>query len=111
MILSPVAELRARLDVTEGDVSDAQLEHVLEVAAGLLGPWVEVPEWPNPHQALVDEATVQLAIKVWDTGTRGTAGLDMSGEWTMPAPAATPGLVRSVFGVLGPALSGGGLSV
>ena len=37
---------------------------------------------------------------------------DAAGEWlTLPAPAATPGLVRSIFGTLGPALATGGVSV
>lgn len=104
-----LAELRRRLDVPEDLVDDELLTHFLDVAAADLAPWLV--EDTAPFQGNVDEATLQLACKVWDASTRGLAGFTQSGEWLSPAPSATPGLVRSVFGALGPALSMGGLSV
>ena len=107
-----LAELRRRLDVPADIVGDELLTHMLDVAGALIGPWLAAPGVdPDPYADLVDEATVELAVKVYDAGSRGLVGVDAAGEWTMPAPAATPGLVRSVFGVLGPALATGGLSV
>jgi len=105
-------ELRRRLDVPADLVPDALLDATLEVAASSVGMWLD----PDPliqaqYQANIDEATVQLAVKVWDTSVRGVSGMDAAGEWQMPTPAASPGLVRSVFGVLGPAMASGGVSV
>lgn len=120
-----LAELRRRLDVPEDLVSDELLRHLLDVSAGLIQPWlsgpvpwlwlsapVEPEESPDPALApLIDEATVELAVKVYDVSPRGVATMDAGGEWILPSPSATPGLVRSVFGVLGPALATGGISV
>lgn len=112
MIADLLTELRRRLAVTPGQVPDEALSHFLEVADGLLLPWLADPAVsPDPHQDLVDEAVVQLAVKLYDVSARGVAGPGIDGDWTYPAPSATPGLVRSVFGVLGPALATGGLSV
>jgi hypothetical protein len=104
-----LAELRRRLDVDAAALPDELLTHMLEVSAALIAPWL-APERidPDPLQPLVDEATVQLAVKVIDVSPRGVITPD--GELLLPA-SATPGLVRSVFGVLGPALHTGGLSV
>lgn len=101
-----LAELRRRLDVTPSDLSDELLEHMLDVSTQLLAPWLV--EDLDFYQANVDEATVQLAVKIVDVSPRGL--IDPAGEVLMPT-SATPGLVRSVFGVLGPALAQGGLSV
>jgi hypothetical protein len=104
--MDQLAEVRRRLDVPAAAVSDEVLTHMLDVAARLVDPWLV--EDPTPYLPLVDEATVQLAVKVYDVSPRGV--VDPLGDWA-PAPGATPGLVRSVFGVLGPALNTGGLSV
>lgn len=104
-----LAELRRRLDVPTDLVDDETLTHFLDVAIADLAPWLV--EDPSPFQANVDEATLQLAVKMWDTSTRGVAMLTPDGQWTAPTPSASPGLVRSVYGALGPALHAGGVSV
>lgn len=112
MIDDLVGELRNRLDVAPDIATDDQLQHVLDVAAAAVDPWItpaDVP--PHPQQASIDEAIVQLAVKVWDAGVRGLIGVDQTGEWTVPSAAATPGMVRAVFGVLAPAMPTGGVAV
>lgn len=104
-----LAELRRRLDVPAEALSDELLTHMLDVSAALIAPWLAPAAIdPDPLQPLIDEATVQLAVKIIDVSPRGL--IDPTGELLLPT-SATPGLVRSVFGVLGPALHTGGLSV
>lgn len=92
------------------EASDELLSHLLDVAADLIAPWLVSD--PSRYQHLVDEGTVQLGVKLYDIAPRGVAAMDASGDWvTLPTPSATPGLVRSVYGVLGPAMAMGGLSV
>jgi hypothetical protein len=105
-----VDELRRRLDVPPELVDDVMLLACLDVAQEGISPWLAADAYTT-YRASVDEGVYQLAVKVWDTGTKGTSSVDAVGEFMMPAPSATPGLVRSVFGVLGPALKQGGLSV
>ena len=104
-------ELRRRLDVPVDLVPDALLDDVLTAAAVNLAPWV-APADPGPHpfQGNIDRATVALAVKLWDTQSRGVASSDVLGT-SPPRPSASPGLARSVFGELGPALYLGGVSV
>ncbi len=102
-------ELRRRLDVPTDLADDALLAHFLDVSMQALSPWLV--EDVAPWQANVDEATLELAVKVWDSSARGMAAFSSDGQWVAPSPSATPGLVRSVFGALGPALAMGGLSV
>lgn len=109
MISDLRAELRRRLDVPTDLVDDELLNHFLDAADTALAEWLVAD--PAPFQANVDEATVQLAVKLWDTSTRGVAMFSPDGQWSAPAPSASPGLVRSVFGALGPALARGGVSV
>lgn len=104
-------ELRRRLDVPVDLVPDARLDQALLVAGNLVEPWRGVHVEPDPFQANVDEATVQLAVKLWDVAARGATSMDAMGEFLAPAPAATPGLIRSIFGALGPAMNTGGVSV
>lgn len=102
-------ELRRRLDVPIDLAGDALLQHFLDVATAGISPWLV--DDPAAYPAAVDEATVQLAVKLWDTSTHGVAGASPDGQWMTPAPSASPGLVRAVFGALGPALKTGGVSV
>jgi hypothetical protein len=102
--------LRRRLDVPPELVDDAYLIACLDVAQEGISPWL-APDAYTLYPASVAEWTYQLAVKVWDTGTKGTSSVDAVGEFMMPAPSATPGLIRSTFGVAGPALKQGGLSV
>lgn len=102
-------ELRRRLDVPADLVPDATLDRFILVAGNALAPWLVADPTPWPDN--VDEGTLQLAVKLYDTAGRGITSMDGAGEWAAPAPAASPGLIRSVFGALGPALSAGGVSV
>lgn len=102
-------DLRRRLDVPVDLASDELLTHFLDVAMAALAPWFA--EDSAQYQENVDEAILQLAVKMWDAGSRGLAGFTQSGDWVAPAPSSTPGMVRSVFGALGPALRMGGVSV
>lgn len=99
-----LTELRSRLDLV-GDltVPDSRLQWCVDVATAMVSEWQ-----PEGNRILVDEATVQLAVKVYDLGSRGTVGMDPAGEWVAPAPTATAGLINSVMGILGPALPTGG---
>ena len=104
-----LAELRRRLDVPTSALSDELLDHMLDVSLNALTPWlIPTTVSPNPYQANVDEATVQLAVKLVDASPRGLVDAD---GYLTPTMSATPGLVRAVFGALGPALAKGGLSV
>jgi hypothetical protein len=105
-----VDELRRRLDAPAEFVDDTLLAAALDVAGSAIAPWLS-DDARTLYPAAVDEAVYQMAVKVWDTGSKGVASVDALGEFTMPAPSATPGMVRSVLGVLGPALKQGGLSV
>ncbi len=104
-------ELRRRLDVPVDLVPDALLDQVLLVADHNITPWVDGTLDPHPYQANIDEAVLQLAVKLWDVSGRGVAGVDVVGDFLAPPPSASPGMVRSVFGTLGPALLTGGVSV
>jgi len=109
MVVS-VDELRRRLDAPAEFVDDTQLQACLDVAAEGIGPWL-VTDARTLYPASVEEWNYQLAIKVWDTGTKGVASVDAVGEFMMPAPAASQSMVRSTFGAAGPALRQGGLTV
>lgn len=103
-------ELRRRLDVPIDLASDQLLDATLAVAGNAIDPWVS-PDPINAYQANIDEATFQLAVKIWDISNKGINSQDAAGDWLSVPPAATPGLVRSIFGVLGPAMATGGVSV
>lgn len=105
-----LAELRARLDVPADLVSDEKLNHLLDASEGVVDGWL-IPDARLLYPANVDEGVVQYAIKLYDTGVRGVAAYTGEGEWVAPSPSASPGLPRSVFGALGPALATGGVSV
>jgi len=104
-------ELRRRLDVPVDMVPDPLLESVLQVAGTMLAPWLVPPDQQEFLLPNIREATVQLAVKMWDVQGRGATTMDAVGEFLTPAPTASPGMIRSVFGVLGPALNLGGVSV
>lgn len=96
-------ELRRRLDVDEVTIPDDILTWCLNVSTAMIDEWK-----PEGNRILVDEATVELAVKVYDLGGRGGVTMDPAGEWVAPAPTATAGLINSVMGILGPALPTGG---
>lgn len=104
-----LAELRRRLDVPATIVPDAVLTHFLDVAGAAVAPWL-IPD-PAPYTSSVEEATIQLAAKLYDLAPHGVSAMSPDGTYTLPAASAAPGLVRAVFGALGPALRFGGLSM
>lgn len=104
-----LAEFRRRVDVTPSQVSDATLQHFLTVSDACIAPFLVLD--PSPYRANVEEGTVQLAVKMWDVAARGVTSLSPSGEYTLPAASATPGMLRACFPALGPALRMAGLSL
>ena len=96
-------ELRRRLDVDEVTIPDDILQWCLTISAAMIDEWN-----PTGNRWLIQEATIELAVKIYDLGGRGTVSMDPAGEWVAPAPTATAGLINSVMGILGPALPTGG---
>ena len=80
------AELRRRLDVPPELLTDEFLDHVLLVADTTITPWLV--DDPEPFRASVDEATVQLAVKLVDIAGRGI--LDPTGDGFLVVGAGTP---------------------
>jgi hypothetical protein len=107
----PPGELARRLGLAyPGGPLDSQLEsHQAGAAAMLTG---------HVHSDLVDAnpvlwslAVTGLAVKLWDTSTRGTVGMDAVGDFTMPSPSATSGLVNSVAALWLPLTLTGGVVI
>lgn len=100
-------EVRRRLDLVSDttNLPDALLGHIVDVATALVDQWV--PSF-NRSGAVYDEATVQLAVKVYDVSGRGTIAVDPTGEYVAPSPAATAGMVRSVWAYIQPLTDTGG---
>lgn len=106
-----VDELRSRLGVG-AETPDTQLGVALDVAEELVRTYL--PEQPTGWgtQTLVDEAVLQLAVKVWEVQPRGGTALDLAGGFdTAYNPTATAGLVRSVWAYIQAAHPAGGLTV
>ena len=106
-----LAEVRARLDVDATTVPDSRIQWCIGVAVEMVNA-TEPAVAPFASsgaraQALVDEATVELAVKIYDLGARGTIGMDPAGEWVAPSPSATRGLINAVAGILAPATAVG----
>lgn len=99
MTLDPLTEVRRRLDVTTTNVSDAILGHFLSAATEAVDGYV--PSY-NRGAFGYQEGVIQLAVKIADTSARGTISVDPAGEFIAPAPSATAGLIRSVWGLIGP---------
>jgi len=100
-------ELARRLQITYPGAVDAQLQSAMTVAVVLLAGHVD-EDLAMLAPEVWAEAVTGLAVKVWDAGNKGTAGLDVAGDWTMPTPSATAGLVNAVAGLWHPlSLTGG----
>ena len=99
MTLDTLTEARRRLDVTTTNVSDAVLGHFVSTATEMVNAYV--PSY-NRGAYGYQEALIQLTVKTYDTSARGTVSVDPTGEWTAPAPSATAGLIKSVWGLIGP---------
>lgn len=98
-----LTEVRRRLDVTTTQVSDDILNHFIDTATEAVDGYV--PE-DNRTAVAYTEGIIQLAVKMYDTSARGTVSVDAAGEFITPAPAATPGLIRSIWGIIGPLTAG-----
>jgi hypothetical protein len=103
------ATLRARLDADPSWVTDAQLDAALDVARELVGNEVG-QDGDYSTSPAVREAIYQIAVKVYDLGTRGVQNVDLDGSPDPPAMPATAGLIRTVRGLLLPAMPTGGLT-
>jgi len=101
MAIDVETEVRRRLDMVADttNLPDALLGHIIDVSEGLLAQWVPTYNRTGP---VYDEATVQLAVKVYDVSARGTIAVDPAGEFVAPAPSATAGLVKSVWAYVAP---------
>lgn len=103
-------ELRRRLDVGT-PIPDTALQLCLDVAQAWISPRLDDTKADlGPAQAAYLEGSYQLAVKVWDTGSRGMVTTDLTGDVDFTA-VATAGMWRSVLGVLAPALKTGGVVV
>lgn len=105
-----VDELRRRLDVGT-PIPDAALHHCLDVAQAWIEPRLnDLKAHNSVARAAYLEGSYQLAVKVWDTGSRGMVSTDLTGDVDFAA-VATAGMWRSVLGVLAPALKTGGVVI
>jgi hypothetical protein len=94
-----LTEVRRRLDVSSTHLSDDILAHWINTATEAVDAYV--PSY-NRSAYGYTEAVIQLACKIADTSARGTISVDPAGEYVSPAPAATAGLIKSVWGLIGP---------
>jgi hypothetical protein len=100
----PTDELARRLQLTyPGGPLDTQLDTAIVVAVDMLTGHV-TEALVAAHPASWAEAVTQLGVKLWDTGAKGMVAMDAAGEFILPAPSASPGMVNSVFGVLDPCM-------
>lgn len=108
--VTEVNQLRRRLDVGTA-IPDTALQLCLDVAEASIYPRLDHRKAGNPlAQAAYLEGSYQLAVKVWDTGSRGMVTTDLGGDVDLAA-VATSGMWRAVLGVLAPALKHGGAVV
>lgn len=99
-------EIARRLDMTADTPTLALIGQADTVARGMLDRITDPAKvYAMPEVYL--EAIYQLVCKVWDTSRRGMVTTDALGELDFSA-VATPGLIRSVFGVAQPVLARGG---
>jgi hypothetical protein len=103
-------ELATRLGITPSAETLARLGETLAVAAALVTPHTD-PDRVAVQPGTYLEAVYQLAVKVWDTATKGAVDLNAVGDFVFPAPAATAGLVRAVWAFIQPLNPTGGLTV
>lgn len=103
-------ELATRLGIAPSAETLARLGDTLTVAASLVTPHTDA-DLVEAHPGTYLEAVYQLAVRVWDTATKGAVDLNAVGDFVFPAPAATAGLVRAVWGFIQPLNRTGGLTV
>jgi len=104
----PADELARRLQIPypAGPLDD-QIESVISHASAILAGYVD-SLLAGAMSALWGEAVTSLAVKLWDAGAKGTVGMGPTGEWDVPGPSATAGLVNSVAALWHPLTLTGG---
>jgi hypothetical protein len=103
----PADGLARRLNLPYPGQFDAELDATMDAAELILAGHVDemlVAAYPT----LWGAAVTGLAVKLWDTATRGTVGMDAVGEFEMPSPSATAGLLNSVAALWHPLTLTGG---
>jgi hypothetical protein len=104
----PADELARRLQILyPAGPLDTQLESKVDEARDMLSGLVYGP-LVSMYPALWAEAVTGLAVKLWDTGAKGAVGMGPTGEWDVPGPSATAGLVNSVAALWHPLTLTGG---
>ena len=82
-------ELATRLGISGASPETlARLDGTLAVAVSLIAPHTNAA-LVAAHPGTYLEAVYQLAVKVWDTATKGAVDLNAVGDFVFPAPAAT----------------------
>ena len=100
-----VDELRRRVDVNQAHVPDDLLNTCLSVASNMIAHYVDPANLAPGDVGAVEnikEATYQLAVKVWETGSKGLIGFDAAAGFEIPPPSASAGMVMAVWGLIGP---------
>jgi hypothetical protein len=101
-------DLAGRLGLPAGD---PRMDDAIRVAIGILAGRVDrikAAAYPEIYR----EGVLQLAVKVWETGTRGMGPVFGSeGEFLIPTQQATAGMWRSVVGIVQPILLNGGVVI
>lgn len=105
-------ELAHLLGIVDPDPQTvARLQSALDVATAALDPRVDASKVPGREQSYL-KGVYGIAVRVWDASTKGLVDVGPAGDtFTMPAPAATAGLYRSVAGMVQPILKLGGVIV
>jgi hypothetical protein len=94
------AELRTRLSVTPLTLPDEVADRCLIVAAAMIDTYVPVGNRTDPRYA---EGVQALAVRVYEERVRGRVGVGPDGEPVEEyTPGPTEGMVRSVWGYIGP---------
>ena len=92
----PADGLARRLNIPyPGGALDPELDATMAISESLLAGHVDVA-LVTLEPGLWAAAVTSLAVKVWDTSTKGAVGMDAMGEFELPAPSATAGLVNAV---------------
>ena len=104
----PADELARRLNIPyPGGPLDYELETTMADSQEMLTDLVdEVRVAARP--GLWGAAVTGLAVKVWDTSTKGAVGMDAVGAFELPSPSATAGMVNAVAALWHPLTLTGG---
>jgi hypothetical protein len=104
----PADGLARRLNIPyPGGALDSELEATMTVSEGMLTGHVD-EALVTLQLGLWAAAVTGLAVKVWDTATKGAVGMDALGGYELPAPSATAGLINAVAALWHPLTVTGG---